>query len=211
MLHQLRARWQAATAADIDDMVAEIERWQQSLWQFHSIGHIGRKGASERWMTAKDPLTQRQHLSLDLPARPPGQEFSIFLTAKRIAGEDAVVAWRNPRLQIPGMPPVLLRDVMGAKDRLEEARRHFLENLSEYLLAASQVQSGAQVRDAAVSHRLSIPIFDRWLAYLRIGNPQRFGAGAGTFGSTHRRCRWLPIRFRLGIAGDSIDHREFLR
>ena len=42
VLDDLRSHWRTATAADVDGLVKEISVWQQALWKFNSVGHIGK-------------------------------------------------------------------------------------------------------------------------------------------------------------------------
>lgn len=167
VLQKIQSIWRSASQAQ--QVEIEIERWQQLLWQFNSIGHLGRKGAPKHWMTAKDPLTQRQRLTVQLPTIPTGAEQEIFLSAFKIADEDGGVAWHEPTLQKPGMAPILLRDVQGAKDQLENARNQFRSKLPTYLQAATEVQAGAKRQDVVQAHGINGPTLDRWLAYLGIG------------------------------------------
>ncbi len=172
LLNRLRKQWQTATTAESEAIVQEINRWQHAVWQFHSIGHIGRKGASKRWMTPTDPFTVRQQLRLDLPASSDPAEFSIYLTATQVAGDDTVVAWRKPTLHVDGMTPILLRDVSGAIDQLTHTRNQFHSKLPAYLLAASQVRAGTSPDQAARAYQLNGPLLNRWLSYLGIAGTQ---------------------------------------
>lgn len=170
LLNELRAQWEKTT--NVDSIVATIERWQQSLWQFNSIGHLGRKGAPKNWMTRKDPITDRQRVTLELPTAVNDKEIVIYLTAANISGNDAMVAWRKPTLQMPGRSPILLRDIAGATERLFQQRQRFLTELPNYLMAASQVDAGANRKDVLRTSKLNESIFNRFLAYLGIGSQQ---------------------------------------
>ncbi len=86
VLKRIQSVWSSASDAELVEL--EIERWQQMLWQFNSIGHLGRKGAPKHWMTSKDPLTHRQTLTLELPLVPKGQEHVIYLSATALGDQD---------------------------------------------------------------------------------------------------------------------------
>ncbi len=170
VLDGIRRRWRSAAAAtDIDAIVVQIETWQQMLWEFHSTGHLGRKGAPKRWMTHKNPLTSRQRLSLDLPTVNDGTDIVIHLRATNVAGDDAVVAWRSPMLQRPDAAPLLLRDMRRAKEQLDKTRTQLVSELPSYLQAASAVGAGVKSADVIADYQLNGPLFERCLAYLGMG------------------------------------------
>ncbi|MBL8210591.1 MAG: DUF1592 domain-containing protein [Bryobacterales bacterium] len=109
----LRTQWsKASTAADVDAMVAAIGRWQETLWKFSSVGHIGKEDGPKAWMEPVDPVVERQELRLKLARPASGNDVTVYLAAHN-AGDGAtgdVVLW-NPRIEIPGSPPVPLRDL----------------------------------------------------------------------------------------------------
>ncbi len=110
----LRAQWRkASTAADVDAMVAAIGRWQETLWKFSSVGHIGKEDGPKAWMEPVDPVVERQELRLKLTPPTTGNDVTVYLAAHN-AGDGAtgdVVLWNQPRIEIPGRPPVPLRDL----------------------------------------------------------------------------------------------------
>jgi hypothetical protein len=61
VLNDIRNRWRSGL--ETIGLQTQIERWQQLLWQFHPIGHLGRKGAPDRWMTPRNPLTDLRQLT----------------------------------------------------------------------------------------------------------------------------------------------------
>ena len=54
MLDSLRAKWQDGRLAARD-----IEAWQQSLWQFASVGHIGKQNGPKGWQEPATPLVAK--------------------------------------------------------------------------------------------------------------------------------------------------------
>ncbi|HVK10975.1 MAG TPA: DUF1587 domain-containing protein, partial [Gemmataceae bacterium] len=67
LLDDLRARWRAAKPADAAAVVAEIGRWQNAVWKFSPIGHIGKVGGPKAWLEPVDPLVTRHDLRLQVP------------------------------------------------------------------------------------------------------------------------------------------------
>ena len=68
LLDPLRARWRAATPADVAALAADIAQWQKVLWKFSSVGHIGKVGGPKAWMEPVNPLSPKQEVRLKLAA-----------------------------------------------------------------------------------------------------------------------------------------------
>ncbi len=45
LLSELQQRWQTAQPADHASLVEFVQQWQQALWRFSSVGHIGKSTA----------------------------------------------------------------------------------------------------------------------------------------------------------------------
>jgi hypothetical protein len=110
ILNPLRARWRAG---DVDGIVREIGQWQETLWKFSSVGHIGKVDGPKAWMEPVTPIVEQQEFRVKLPAPASGNELVVYLAAHD-AGDGSAgdsVVWREPKLVIPGRAPVLLRDL----------------------------------------------------------------------------------------------------
>ena len=57
MLDGPRAKWRAG---DTKGLAEEIGMWQQALWKFNSVGHIGKADGPKSWMEAVTPVVSRQ-------------------------------------------------------------------------------------------------------------------------------------------------------
>ncbi len=107
LLQPLRRRTDVAAIAD------EIEQWQQTLWKFSSVGHIGKVDGPKAWMEPVSPVASQQEFRLKLAAPAQGNQVKVYLAAHD-AGDGSVgdaVIWKDPRLTFPGRPPIRLRDV----------------------------------------------------------------------------------------------------
>jgi hypothetical protein len=111
---QVQVRWRAAKRAeDAGPITAEIAAWQQGLWRFASVGHIGKVGGPKRWLEPVSPLVTKQELRLKLPADTKEPEIVVSLLTGD-AGDGAehdVVHWRQLRLVSKGKPDILLKDM----------------------------------------------------------------------------------------------------
>jgi hypothetical protein len=127
VLDQVRkAFWSAdTTEADCDRVVALIQAWQQSLWRFASVGHIGKVDGPKAWQESTDPIVDKHEMRIKL-AKPLGNSTdsssegdnpstlsSLYLIATDAGDgiESDVAIWETPRLVTPGMPDVLLKDI----------------------------------------------------------------------------------------------------
>ena len=66
LLEHLRARWQAATPAQSEELADEVGQWQNALWKFNSVGHIGKVGGPRAWLEPITPTATSQELRLTL-------------------------------------------------------------------------------------------------------------------------------------------------
>src|SRR5262245_7473743 len=67
LLDEIRARWRQASPKDADALAVEISRWQNALWKFNSVGHIGKTGGPKAWMEPIDPLVSKVDIRLKMP------------------------------------------------------------------------------------------------------------------------------------------------
>ncbi len=113
LLDVVRARWQASTSDGVGALVADIGAWQQALWRFTSIGHIGKVGGPKAWQEPVAPLVARQEIRLPIPTSPDQREVTLYLVAGDAGdgNQHDVVVWERPRLVAPDKPEILLRDV----------------------------------------------------------------------------------------------------
>ncbi|HEX7859201.1 MAG TPA: DUF1592 domain-containing protein [Verrucomicrobiae bacterium] len=103
LLGPIRERWAKAQLGDVDALTAEIGKWQNALWKFTTVGHIGKAGGPKAWMEPVESITDKQTLKLKLPAPKNGGPVTVFLVATDIGdgSENDVVVWSMPRL-VPG-------------------------------------------------------------------------------------------------------------
>ncbi len=58
LIRELRRRWQdAVSSGSTDSLMAWISQWQQSLWKFNSVGHIGKRNGPRSWQEEVTPVT----------------------------------------------------------------------------------------------------------------------------------------------------------
>ena len=170
LLDGLRARWRVAKPENVPAMVAEIGEWQKTLWKFSSVGHIGKVGGPKAWMEPVTPLAAQQESRVKLAAPASGNEVVLWLTAGD-AGDGAAndfVVWKEPKLVIPGRPPILLRDARGFVSELT-ARRERIFAVTTRALAAAAEAGTADAAALAQRHGVDADALRAWFGYLGIG------------------------------------------
>ena len=96
--------------------VADIEPWQQVLWRFATVGHIGKENGPKAWQEPVTPLASQHELRVKLTAPKDETTMTIFLAASDVSEVKAMGAavWENARLVTKGAKDVMLRDIPGA-------------------------------------------------------------------------------------------------
>lgn len=120
----LRARWREAKPGEGAALAAMVGPWQQTMWQFTTVGHIGKRDGPRAWQVPVEPFAESQELRMKLPAAGADGMVTVRLVATD-AGDGAagdLVAWTVPRLVAAGRPDLALRDVRAAMAGYERAR-----------------------------------------------------------------------------------------
>jgi hypothetical protein len=97
ILDIVRQQWRAGAPASA--IAATITQWQQALWRFASIGHIGKLNGPKSWQIPVLPLTSSEELRVKLPE---GRPTTIYLATHNIGEASAI--WENARLVTAGKP-----------------------------------------------------------------------------------------------------------
>ncbi|MCU0872936.1 MAG: DUF1587 domain-containing protein, partial [Pirellulaceae bacterium] len=180
LLDGLRTRWRAAEPKDVPTLAADIARWQQALWRFTSVGHIGKLNGPKAWMEPVDPFTARQDFNLKLPVTSGTQPRStdsadvvLYLAAGDAGDGNArdFVVWDRPRLVAPGRPDVLLRDVGAVTSELAARRAQLTATAAQCLGAAAEAsaaQGELNVNALAQRYGVAAESLSAWLDYLGV-------------------------------------------
>lgn len=174
LLDAVREKWTAADADGAAALAGEIRRWQDSLFRFSSVGHIGKVGGPTAWQEPLTPLASRQDVRLKLPEIA-GQEEVVFYLFAGDAGdgnEHDVAVWERPRIVAPGRPDLLLRDVRPFAREMTARRERLFASTAKALAAAaeaSRAQGDIDMPALAKSHDVDLESLAAWLTYLGIG------------------------------------------
>lgn len=134
LLDSLRAKWREGklTAAD-------ITVWQQSLWRFASVGHIGKENGPKAWQEPVTPLAAEHELRVKLAAPKEASEVKLYLATIDLSEgkTKGTVIWGNARLVTKGNKDVHLRDLAGA---LPTAMNGQASSVIEVSIPAAQIK-----------------------------------------------------------------------
>jgi len=121
-----------------------IESWQQVLWKFELVGHVGRPGGPQGWQVGTEPLVTHQEFRVPLEGRA-GQ--GVYLSSWLADGVDAPasaadqVLWENGRLVAKGRPDLPIAHLPELEQFLVARRQAILDHV-EASLAALAVEMG---------------------------------------------------------------------
>ena len=152
LLDPLRAKFREKklTAAD-------IEPWQQVLWRFANVGHIGKQDGPKAWQEAVTPLVPKHEMRVKLAST---SDVTLYLTTTD-AGDgsaDDNVTWVNPRLVAPGRPDLPISGLPTLVKHLEAQREKIIANTEKCLNA---IASGKDDADPS--------LMAAWREYLGFG------------------------------------------
>jgi hypothetical protein len=175
LIERVRSLANSTTGNDPVSLTAWIAPWQQALWKFDSVGHIGKVGGPKAWMEPVTPLLARQEFRLPLTNTSAAPSLTIRLQASD-AGDgatDDTIVWERPRLVAPGRPDVLLRDLRAVSKNLAQGRTRVIATAAACLAAAAEAAAHAspetlQVADLARRHAVDAPTLQAWLDTLGI-------------------------------------------
>lgn len=174
VLDLIRAHWREANPEDAPALAGAIAQWQQMLWRFTTIGHIGKRDGPVAWQVPVQPLASRQEIRVKIPAPQDGRNVTLYLaTSDASDGNDHDFAvWENPRFVAAGHPDLLLRDVRSAVTALTDHRDQVLASAAACLQAAVEAHGIIDVVDIdqpARKHRVDRSVLASWFSYLGIG------------------------------------------
>ena len=102
-LNPIRADWRKATPTDVPALVASIKAWQNSLWRFGAIGHIGKQNGPKGWQLPVDPVVTMEDFRVAVPA---GDSPKVYLASANLRSGRASLVWSKPRVVVKGKPDI---------------------------------------------------------------------------------------------------------
>lgn len=173
-LDRVNARWQTATANDVDTIVAEVTAWRDRLWTF---GRIGSYVNSVR-QTAKDAAISLNHaVQVKLEPEPGQSEVVLYLIALDVMGSGmdgsggaSYAVFDKPRFEGTDLPTHLLRDYDQFGTKYEIDYGTLFASTDRYLAAAVEAANNQKLvlSELAKKHRLDEEWLKRWIAVLDV-------------------------------------------
>ncbi len=155
LLDPIRQEWKSATDADVHRLAGMIGQWQQALWRFTTVGHIGKRDGPKAWQVSVDPLATRQEIRRAIMAPADGSDVHLYLVTSDVGdgNEHDFALWENARFVSPGQPDLMLKDVRAAAGALQEYREKALASATASLSAAAELAAA----DEAASRQAQAP------------------------------------------------------
>lgn len=174
VLDPIRERWRQAQAADAAALVRSIVQWQQALWRFTQVGHIGKRDGPKAWQVPVTSLASTREVRLKVPTPTNGTTTLYIATSDAGDGnEHDFAVWENPRLVAAGRPDLLLRDVRAAVEMLTARREQIFSRAADCLGVAAEVRAASDKNEiASLAQRQGVEpaVLSAWLECLGIGS-----------------------------------------
>ncbi|MEO2046157.1 MAG: DUF1592 domain-containing protein [Pirellulales bacterium] len=170
LLDHIKTRWLTAKPEDAQSIADEIQTWQDKLWKFNPVGHFGQV---TMWQEPVTPISQSENFHAKLQPTPDANEMTLYLVAAT-AGDGTtqdIAIWQRPRIERPGRPPLLLRDLRATSIGLPKKRDDLIARCSKYLQAAGKLNASGEQIDLsqfAANHQLDPLVLKPLLSLLGI-------------------------------------------
>ncbi|MGE0760258.1 MAG: DUF1592 domain-containing protein, partial [Pirellulaceae bacterium] len=121
---------------------ADIQPWQQSLWRFATVGHIGRTNGPKAWLEPVTPLVTQQEMRIALGGN---HDPTWFLVTSSVGPDDGgdTVVWENPRLVAKGRPDLAVGQLPELVQHLQSERARIIASTEACLAAMAGEPTGA--------------------------------------------------------------------
>ncbi len=175
VLDGIRQLFHKAQPTDSSSVAQAIGAWQQSLWRFASVGHIGKLNGPRGWQEAVTPLVAQHEMRLKLSAPADGSDTVVYLSTSDAGDgvEHDYAIWENLRLVSPGRADLPLRNVRAALQQLTQQRDAVIATTAQCLAAAAEADLATERTDVAklaAKHKVDATLLAAWLDYLGIGS-----------------------------------------
>ena len=172
LLNRVRNQWNRSNDSSLPVLISEVTKWQQALWRYDAIGHIGREGGPKAWMNPRNVTSNIQEFRIALDEPKDGSDIVIYLGASDLGDGNSgdYVLLKEPKLVGGAGGDISMKDVPGIGIELKRIRKQSLNNVLKFLEAATDALKKKDGPDAlAVRHGVDALILKSWLNYLSIG------------------------------------------
>lgn len=204
LLRSLGEKWQAGTLT-----AADIRAWQQALWRFTSVGHIGKRNGPKQWQEPLSPLVDSSEIRHKLTAPPDGSDIVVYLAASPAGdgaeGDQAI--WDRPRIVLPSGDELPLEQIGSLWQQLLERRAAIINRTADYLAAADAYEQASTATDIATlasSRGLDPQLLSAWLDLLGFGTESELAAESLITGRLERTADFDFIQGWTGADALSV-------
>ncbi|MEO2089998.1 MAG: DUF1592 domain-containing protein, partial [Gemmataceae bacterium] len=171
VLSSPQVKWKAAKPADAATLITDIAGWQNAVWKFSPVGHIGKVGGPKAWLEPVDPLTSRQDIRWKVPPTD-AAEVTFHLVTSEV-GDGSYAVWGQPKFVAAGRPDLLLKDVQALAAERTARRTEAIALTGKYLTAIDEALAAkgkTGVPALAAKHGLHPEVLGGWLSVLGVGS-----------------------------------------
>jgi len=160
LLDPIRALWRGAKPDDATAIAEAIAAWQNGLWHFAKVGHIGKRDGPPSWQIPVNPVTTSQSFQLDLPEST--KDVRVYLAAGNAGdgGTGEAVVWKDAQLTRPGKEPIPLGHLSELKDDVVALQNREIARTAAYLESCAKGE---------IADGLDPGIAASWMQLLKLG------------------------------------------
>ncbi len=167
LLDDLRKEIATASLKEVPSIAEWIEAWQDELWRFQKVGHLG---IIDPWQVPQNPLGTRRDFQIKLES---SKDQTISLISSAVSADaKTAVRWEHPRIVRPGKAPIPLAKVRAIASALESVAAKTRHHLAAYLEMAFELKasapSAARLQALAEERGLDLTIAASLMRYLGI-------------------------------------------
>jgi hypothetical protein len=178
LLDSIRESWKKNPSENTASIVARIRAMQNQVWKFEPVGHLG---LIRLWQNPTNPISRSLESRVKLKTSGDKNSVRVYLTAGNVGltndkkNASSLVVWKNPRIERPGKPPILLRDVQLYSAALRIVKEDTAKRFRQYLAAALEIGAGGATNTkinldrVAAEHKINVAVLRAFLSYLSIG------------------------------------------
>jgi hypothetical protein len=169
ILDSVAKRFRVVDEEGLPALTEWVHAWQQSLWRFSSVGHIGKADGPKAWQEPVSPIVQQYEIRSKLNVPVDGGDVTIYLVASDAGdgNQSDEAIWENGRLERKGLPPIRMRDLRDASEKLVKHRLRVASDSVKCLSAIDAAEKSLEpfsIESLAKKHDVAPESLRGWMA-----------------------------------------------
>jgi len=166
----LNSKWREGSLTETD-----VRAWQDALWRFTSVGHLGKTGGATAWMEPVDPIASQQEVRVKIPSAVNGEDVLLYLVSSD-AGDgniQDIAIWENPRIVLPSRMELPLRSIQEILNLREVQLNKSIAYTTASLTAADEMDRSfpaIAIEKLAEKHQVPVEVLQGWFQLLGLGS-----------------------------------------